>query len=175
MAMEPLPHDYITYECGTHINAPPERVFGIVGDLSKANEWAGSGQVESIEKTTEGPVSVGTKYVAQEKIGMRFKAESQITAYEPNRLIVWKAWPIGAKSPDGRGHRWSFELTPENGGTRLVHKLRAARAPFPMRILQLPLAIPAMKKGMLRGIDRTLDNVKKRAERPSTPESSLLS
>ena len=42
--MEARPSDMYTHAESIHIDAPPERVFAIVGNLDTSPEWAGSGQ-----------------------------------------------------------------------------------------------------------------------------------
>ncbi|GAC1470684.1 MAG: hypothetical protein PVSMB7_21720 [Chloroflexota bacterium] len=160
--MEPRPYDMFVYEASTHIDAPPERVWEIVGDLGRSHEWAGSGQVKSVTKSTDGPVGVGTKYVAQEKILIPFKAESVVVGLEPNRWIAWTSVPVGPKITP---HRWSFVLTPEDGGTRLTHQVRAARASgFPRLIQAVMVNLSGGTEPIRKGMDTTMSNVKVRAE-----------
>ncbi len=164
--MEPKPYDFLHFQCSIHIDAPPERVWEFAGDVGKSAQWAGSGAVLSMEQTTSGPVGVGTRYVAQEKIGFRFQSESIITAYEPNRLIIWETRPIGMPMPAGRAHRWAFRLTPEAGGTLLVQELCAAKASGLPRLMQRIATLPLIRRSFFRGITRTMDNIKRLAEAP---------
>ena len=85
-------------------------------------------------KTTAGPVGVGTQYIADEKILISFQAVSEITAYEPNELIVWTSKPTMVKK--SAPHRWMFQLVPEDGGTRLTQEVRAARSVGFERVMQ---------------------------------------
>jgi uncharacterized protein YndB with AHSA1/START domain len=121
----------------------------------------------NIRKTTEGPVGAGTVYEAQEKIGAKFSSLSKITVYEPNRRIAWLSTPSAARNtPDERWHMWTFTLQPENSGTRLTQEIRAAKAPLPMRIVQLiAILTSGGTKTLTEGMEKTLQNVKERAER----------
>lgn len=164
--MEPRPNDMYVYETSVYIDAPPERVWEIVGDLGSSAQWAGSGQVKSITRTTEGPVGVGTTYVAQEKIMVPFKSENVIVGYEPNQYIAWTARPLG---PDVPPHRWSFVLAPEDGGTRLTHQVRAARSTgFPRVIQAVMVRLSGGTEPIRRGMESTMANVKSRAESSPT-------
>ena len=165
--MEPRPYDMYTHRESIHIDAPPERVFAIVGDLATSAEWAGSGQVKSITKTTAGPVGVGTTYRANERIVLPITSISEIVAYEPNKLIMWTSLPTAVKkSPP---HRWMFQLEPEDGGTRLSQEVRAARCVGLERVLQVIMVnISGGLEPMGSGMKRTLENIKRRAE-ASTP------
>jgi uncharacterized protein YndB with AHSA1/START domain len=156
--MEPRPTDFLSYECTIHIDAPPERVFAIASDLGSSASWAGSNAIRSIEQTTEGPVGVGTKYRSSEKITMPYHAESEIVAYRPNELVVWISKPVGERVPH---HRWAFQVTPEAGGSRLTHQVRAARAPGLMGWVQrLGFLFTRPRAAVPPGMERTLANIK---------------
>lgn len=165
--MNQRPYDFYIHSTSIHVDATPDRVWAVVGDLGSSADWAGSGQVLSIRQTSAGSVGVGTVYEAQEKIGAKFKSLSKILTYEPNRQISWVSAPTQMKNaPDERWHLWTVTLAPENGGTRVTQEVHAARAAFPMRIFQL---IGLLTSGgtdvIARGMDRTLQNVKERTER----------
>jgi uncharacterized protein YndB with AHSA1/START domain len=164
--MEPRPYDMYTHRESIHIDAPPEHVFTIVGDLATSAEWAGSGQVKTITQTSTGPVGVGTTYRANEKIVLPVTSVSEIVAYEPNRLIMWTSLPtMVKKSPP---HRWMFQLEPEDGGTRLTQEVRAARCVGFERVLQVVMVkISGGLEPMGSGMKRTLENIKQRAEAPA--------
>jgi uncharacterized protein YndB with AHSA1/START domain len=160
--MEPQPTDFLTYECSIHIDAPPSRVFAIVGDLGGSAEWAGSGHIRSIAMVGDGPIGVGTRYRSGEKITMSYRAETEIVAYEPDRLVMWVSKPVGERVPV---HRWSFELGPEDGGTRLTHRVRAARALGYMGWVQrLGFLFTRPATTIPPGMERTLTNIKVLAE-----------
>jgi Polyketide cyclase / dehydrase and lipid transport len=160
--MEPQRNDFLHYECAIHIEASPIQVFSVVGDLGSSVEWAGSGHIRSIEKVTAGPVGVGTKYRSSEKITMSYGANTEIVAYEAGSLIMWKSKPVGERVPY---HRWGFWLTPEDGGTRLVHQVRAARARGPMGLVQrLGFLFTKPATTIPPGMERTLKNVQRLAE-----------
>ncbi|HEX6505996.1 MAG TPA: hypothetical protein VF221_00035 [Chloroflexota bacterium] len=62
-------------------------------------------------------------------------------------------------------HRWSFELQPENGGTRLTHRVRATRAGRIMVWVQrLGFLFTHPQTTIGPGMERTLANVKRLAE-----------
>ena len=52
----------------TSISAPAEKVFDILADVERHSELAGSDEVLTIRKLTEGPVAVGTRFEADEDI-----------------------------------------------------------------------------------------------------------
>jgi uncharacterized protein YndB with AHSA1/START domain len=170
MHMEPRPNDFLSYECAIHIDAPPARVFRLVGDLGTSAEWAGSGHIRSIEQVTDGPVGVGTKYRSSEKITMSYGANTEIVAYEPDDHIMWISKPVGERVPY---HRWAFWLIPEDGGTRVLHSVRAARSKGPMGLVQrLGFLFTKPATTIPPGMDRTLENVKRLAEAEASVAAS---
>jgi uncharacterized protein YndB with AHSA1/START domain len=160
--MEPQRTDFLAYACSVHIAAAPARVFAIVGDLGRTVEWAGSGHVRSIRRVDVGPIGVGAQYKSSEKITMRYSATSEIVAYEPGKLIRWISKPSGEPVPY---HRWDFELAPENQGTRLTPRVRAARASGIIGLIQrLGFLLTKPEQTIARGMDRTIQRVKELAE-----------
>jgi len=160
--IESRPNDFLSYECALHIDAPVERVFAIVSDLGSSPAWAGSQHIRSIAKVTEGPIGVGTRYRSSEKITMSYRAETEIVIYQPCELVVWISKPVGEPVPF---HRWAFRLAPDNGGTRLSHQVRAARASGLMGWVQrLGFLFTRPHALIPAGMERTLVNVKALAE-----------
>jgi uncharacterized protein YndB with AHSA1/START domain len=160
--------ELLKYGSSIHVNAPPSRVFDIVSDLARSPEWAGSGAIRSIRKTTEGPVGVGTKYESSEKITMPYHAETEIATFEPEELIVWGSKPVGERVPR---HRWSFKLAADGEGTILEHQVRVARARGFMGWIQsVGFLFTKPKERVPAGMDKTLLNVKRLAEAEATPD-----
>ena len=82
------------------IHAPLERVFSLTNDIDRAMEWLPAGV--RIEKLTEGPVRVGSRYRETRKILGRDDTEIyEITVYDPpNRSEVFAE---GRHGTAGRG------------------------------------------------------------------------
>jgi uncharacterized protein YndB with AHSA1/START domain len=99
------------------INCPTERVFQSVSDFATWTQWHGSGEVE---KTTPGPVGVGTVWKATGEVqGQVITATVEVTTYEPDSQFALKVTgPIEAQQ--------SFVFEPVAGGTRLVMVLELA-------------------------------------------------
>jgi uncharacterized protein YndB with AHSA1/START domain len=160
--MNRAPGDFLVFDCDTFIDAPVDKVFALVSDLGRSAEWAGSGHIRSITQETPGPARMGTRYRSSEKITMPYHAETEIIAFEPNRLVKWKSKPVGERVPF---HRWSFELIPDGDGTRLFHRVRAARAGGYMWLVQgLGFLFTKPRKTIPPGMERTLANIKALAE-----------
>lgn len=104
-----------TIEHEVQINAPPEKVFGYLSDLEKHPEWA---HCDEVEKSSEGPAGVGATYRSRGKnLGITAKETVEVTGYQPNERFAWRAtgafgWKFG----------WSFEMKPQDDGTRLIER-----------------------------------------------------
>jgi uncharacterized protein YndB with AHSA1/START domain len=99
------------------INCPRERVFRSVTDLGTWNQWHGSSEVE---KTTPGPVGVGTVWKATGEVqGQVITATIGVTTYEPDSQFGFNfSGPING--------RRSFFFEPVADATRLVTVLELA-------------------------------------------------
>jgi hypothetical protein len=74
----------------------------------------------SVDQVTSGPIAVGTRFRAQERIPREFPSESEITALDEPKRIAWRAWVHGVIRTE-----WEFRLSPNaSGGTHLVQTSR---------------------------------------------------
>lgn len=157
------PGSFLAIERSIEIDAPPERVFAIVGDVSKSPEWAGSGEVRAVVRQTEGPIGVGTRYRSDQNIrGMKYHTTSTITDYEPNRRIIWRVEP-----PAYARSAWGFTLDPTpSGGTRLTHFYDAdTPGGFgPRLFMKLLYRLGNRRAELGRHVEATLRNLKQLAE-----------
>lgn len=104
-----------TIEFQTQISAPPEEVFAYLADLEKHPEWS---HCMEIKKTSEGPVGVGTSYRSKGKnFGITANDTVEVTEHQPNERFGWRT--NGAM---GMKFGWSFELSPQEGGTLLIER-----------------------------------------------------
>jgi uncharacterized membrane protein len=140
-------------EVSVEIEAPIERVYERLADLRRHSEF--SVGLSSVEQVTPGPVAVGTRFTAQERIPGKYVSHSELTALERPRLIAWKAWV-----PHVMRTEWEFRLTPAGDGTRLVQVSRwAATGPVGLVMLNLHRKrnVPAENRRTLEKIKATLE------------------
>ena len=81
------------------INRPLEEVSGFVTDMENMQQWVG--EIQEIEKTSAGPLGVGTTYTTTAKIlRRRIEATQEVTDYEPNKKLGYKSTkgPIAAQA-----------------------------------------------------------------------------
>ncbi|HEY0639647.1 MAG TPA: SRPBCC family protein [Pseudonocardiaceae bacterium] len=108
-----------------HIAAPPEVVWGLVTDLTRMGEW--SGQARGGRWLGGRGPAVGSRFLGHNKLGrIRWTTTCVVREFEPPRRFVFRNEQNRAQ--------WVYELTPEDGGTRVVHRR------------ELPLGRPAMAK-----------------------------
>lgn len=127
----------ITGERSVVIEAPQDVVFGYISDFSRHTEW--NHQILEVIKDSEGPMGVGTRLRAREQppsklslpmklmfplmtrmVGMEKYTEAEITEWEPDSRVAWKA---SAPLRDGgiwMRAEWLIELEALNGSTRVT-------------------------------------------------------
>ena len=98
------------------IARPPADVFAFLADGTNGLRWR-SGVIDVVHKVGEGKGAVYTQGV-KGPFGRRVPADYELTAYEPERRIAFRAI-AGPVRPEG-----SYELERAGGGTRLTFSLR---------------------------------------------------
>lgn len=110
----------------TIVNAPVDKVFNYLADYTRAREWA-LGNIESIEKTSRGPVAVGSTFTVGVRQSvhsgaMMFPTVSEgvsrsnvvVTEYVPDRRVVFEVQTGSTRMLT------FFDLEPWGGGTRIT-------------------------------------------------------
>ena len=117
------------------IARPPAEVFAFLADGANNSRWrsgvidihlaSGSGAGAVYEQGVKGP------------FGRRIAADYEVTAYEPDRRIAFRAI-AGPVRPEG-----TFELAPVDGGTRVAFSLRCT--PTGLAKLMTPMVASTMR------------------------------
>lgn len=122
-----------TIRNSVYIHRPPEDVFDYLVDLRNELEW--NPGIESMEKLTDGPIGVGTRFLAKWKQSKQVEVEC--TAYErPRRWVYVNGGPVSV--------RLSIELKPQDGGTLLDSAFDAH--PNGWFCLVFPIFVQVMKR-----------------------------
>ncbi len=133
------------------INAPPDKVFEAMCDLTRHANWAK--HVIVIEAQQEGPPAVGNTYTSQEKTNTPDRLT--ITEMSPNETFRFH-------SRMDRGMGWEFDhtmtATPDGEGTLVTRGTKITK--FPIFMLPMKLMIPLMPSGD----NILLNNLKKEVE-----------
>jgi uncharacterized protein YndB with AHSA1/START domain len=102
------------------INQPVEAVWAYLSDHKHETEWRRP-SLKSLRQEGTGPARVGTRYDGVMRYGpFSFPYVSELTAYEPQRKLSWKAvssagWVIGSSG--------SYTLDSEGARTRFTHEI----------------------------------------------------
>jgi len=134
------------------VERPPGEVFAFLADAENDPAWRPG--VVDIERVSAGGPGAGARYRQGVKgpRGRRIDADVETTAYEPDRLIGFRA-TAGPVRPEGR-----YELALADGGTRVRFALAAE-----VRGLKVAMA-PAVRKSMAGEVGH-LENLKRVLER----------
>ena len=120
------------------INAPPDKVFEAMCDLTRHAKWAKHSIM--IEAQQEGPPAVGNTYTSQEKNNTPDRLT--ITEMVPNELFRFH-------SRMDRGMGWEFDFTmtakSDGEGTSVTRESKITK--FPIFMLPMRLMIPLMPSG----------------------------
>lgn len=154
------------YSTEAVINASPEAIFEIVSTPSKHVELAGSEEVKSIVTTPDGPTALGTKMRADEDVrvgdgSMQLQAESVVVTYDAPKHFSFITNPVLPESV--RRMQWWFHMTPEGGGTKVVHEVEVEFGDVETpEVKGLKDNYEALRATIVRdGMDKTLVNLKK--------------
>jgi uncharacterized protein YndB with AHSA1/START domain len=136
------------------INAPAEKVFNYVADITKHGEWGNPGQKLQVEKTSAGPIGQGSTF---KSTGQQFGTQNDtvtISEYVANQRVAYD-------SQGKAGHfRHSFDIAPSGGGVQLTKSAEVMKAGFPFVIFQpivQAFVLPAALKQDLERIKAKLE------------------
>ncbi len=112
------------FEFTAVIHCPPADVFALFRDVDQYNEFDGS-PVPVLDKITDGPVGVGTRYREVVRMmpgigvmpGVTMTILSEVTGYEPERYLA-SDWHSNVMAG-----RLAYAFEPVDGGTRVVQKM----------------------------------------------------
>ena len=140
------------------VNAPVEKVFGYLADLSRHHEWALHGL--EVSQTSEGPVVVGTTFQSRGRMwGLDIRNENVVTEFVPNHRIVFES-----VSPGGRFCN-AFTIE-EHGATTLLVKQVEVVQPS---MLLWPLVRFGFPLVAGRRLDQDLQRIKAKLEDEAVP------
>jgi hypothetical protein len=124
----------LAYRTEIMIRRTPDDVFDYCSDLRSELQW--NPKVKYVDKLTDGPVGVGTRYRAQ-------WANSGPTAVEVVRFNRPRRWETNAKAR-GMGIRFQGTVTDAAPGARYTADLELH--PRGLAWLMAPLALVAMRR-----------------------------
>ena len=95
------------------IDARPERVWALLTDFSRMPDW--SPELVKMLPLKRGGLRVGQWYLGiNKRKAVVWPTRSVVAELDPGKVLAWDTKSSGA--------RWIWELSPEGGGTRVVHR-----------------------------------------------------
>ncbi len=140
----------------TIVAAPPGVVFAILADPRQHPRIDGSG---TLQGTISGPARLtkgATFGMDMKMFGLPYKIRNRVVELEEDRRIAWRHFG---------GHRWRYELTPVEGGTRVTETFDSSRY---NRFWAKGIEITGFPARNRRGIEETLVRLKAAAEADAT-------
>lgn len=99
------------------IPAPAERIFDVLADPARHQEFDGSGLL--VQSRSRGPrrLGLGDTFGMDMRLGVPYATRNVVSEYEEDRLIAWRTLAPPALAMLATGRTWRYELTPVDGGT----------------------------------------------------------
>ena len=135
-----------------HIDAPPEKVYGMISDVTRMGEWSPETHTcEWIEGAT-GP-AVGARFKGSNKRGiLRWSTKPTVTVADQGREFAFDV---------GKDTRWSYKLTPKDGGTELTESFESLSYRLVFKIISPP---QRRKRQLQENVEQTVQRIKQVAE-----------
>lgn len=123
-------------EIEASLNHPPQRVFAVLADPVRWHEFAPA--VERRHQITAGPVGIGTRWAATDRILGPFKVHftDELAERETDRRVVWH-------STAPWNSRVEYICEPIGRGTRVVARYEGDVAGWLRLVALLPTAVLA--------------------------------
>ncbi|HUP99263.1 MAG TPA: SRPBCC family protein [Aeromicrobium sp.] len=102
------------------IAAPPEKIFALLADANRHQDFDGSGTVKAAHDDAPEKLHLGSKFGMNMRIVAPYSMVSTVVEYDENKRIAWQprpAYPVVNRLAGGR--IWRYELEPVAGGTRV--------------------------------------------------------
>jgi uncharacterized protein YndB with AHSA1/START domain len=134
-------HDSVSAE----IQAPPERVYELVSDITRMGEWSPECRHCAWTKGASGP-AVGARFKARNKgrRGPSWFNTPEVTAAEPGRVFAFNR-----KGPGIGSYTWRYDLEPTATGTRVTESFTVEKP--------LPKAMSWLTEKWVGSADRDAD------------------
>ena len=122
ITMEPQP---TRDEARVHIDAPPERVYALISDITRMGEWS----PECYRCRWLGGASgaaVGARFKGYNRHGIRWTNKSTVIAAEPGQEFAFHRIPMW-RLPGGGEVVWRYRILSAGNGTELIESYEAVK------------------------------------------------
>ena len=146
-------------EVTVRIAASPERVWELVGDLSRMGEWSPEcRRVEWVGGST-GP-ALDARFRGHNQFGWRrWTTNGRIVTYEKNSAVAFDVSVLGMPVA-----RWSYELQPDGDGTALTERFVDHRQGLLKALAPLARGVSDTETHNRAGMQQTLERIRAAAE-----------
>ncbi len=155
-----LPLSPLTREVSVHVDAPPERVWALVSDVTRIGEFSPETFEARWTRGSTGP-EVGASFkghVKRNGVGPTYWSLCQVTACVPNQVFEFA---VGTDAITL--NNWGYRLASDGGGTTVTEYFRIEPS-LPMRLYWTVLG-PLRGRTNERGMRTTLARMKAVLER----------
>jgi uncharacterized protein YndB with AHSA1/START domain len=150
-------------EVTTHIDAPAERVWELIGDPARMGEWSPECRRVAWLGGVCAP-AVGARFKGYNRIGWRrWSTVGTVSEYEPGRAVAWHVH-VG---PLAVAH-WGYRIEPVAGGCTLTETFDDERGGIIRAIGTAVRGVGDTETHNRAGMAATLARVKTAAEAPAT-------
>ena len=142
------------------IDAPPERLYGMVSDLSRMGEWSPENQGGKWVGGATGATE-GARFKGRNRKGWhRWSTVATIITANPPKEVAWDSGFMGMKVA-----RWRYRLEPNGKGGTTVTESTEDRRGRTMHILgQVGSGVADRTAENRKNMQATLEQLKKAAE-----------
>ncbi len=143
----------------TEIDAPAERVWAMVADVTRMGEWSPENDGAVWRKGATAAVP-GATFVGTNSQGRRsWETTCTIVEAEPGRVLSFRVKAVGMKVA-----RWTYRFEPTDGGCRVTEEWIDERNAL-VKALGKPVSGVSDRLHHNRaGMEQTLENLKSAAE-----------
>ena len=142
-------------EASVRVEAPPEKVYGVVSDVTRMGEWSPETTSADWVGGATGP-AVGAKFKGRNRNGLaRWSTTPRVVAAEPGREFAFTTSWLGKDMT-----LWTYRMEPEGAGSRVTES-------FEM-LIDVPWYFTASERWLMGVKDRKADleaNMAKTLER----------
>ncbi len=144
------------------IDAPPERLYNMVSDLSRMGEWSPENQGGKWLGGATG-AAPGARFKGRNRNGWRrWSTKATIISAVPGKEVSWESKALGMKVA-----YWRYRFEPNsNGGTTVVESTEDRRGGTMMILGRTASGVADRTAENKKNMRRTLEELKAAAEQP---------
>lgn len=149
-------------EVSTHIDAPADRVWALVSDLTRMGEWSPETTKVAWRKGASGP-AVGARFRGWNRKGLvRWFTDGVVSDLEPGRALAFEVSSAGVPVA-----RWGYRIEPDAGGAgcTLTETWEDHRKGVFKTVTGIAIGVRDRKAHNAEGMEVTLARIKDAAER----------